>query len=76
MARGDDNDGERATGDEVFNKRTNERTKKQKNERTNKRTSKRTNKQTVDVGSVDLVECIMLKSVFSPKHHGEECLLT
>ncbi len=30
----------------------------------------------VDVGSVDLVECIMLKSVFSPKHHGEECLLT
>ncbi len=30
----------------------------------------------VDAGSVDLVECIMLKSVFSPKHHGEECLLT
>ena len=30
----------------------------------------------VDVGSVDLVKCIILKSVFSPKHYGEECLLT
>ena len=32
--------------------------------------------QTVDIGSVDLVECIILKSVFSPKRHGKECSLT
>ncbi len=30
----------------------------------------------VDVGPVDLVECIILKSVFSPKHHGKGSLLT
>ncbi len=41
MATGDDDDGDGATGDEVFNERTNERTDKQKNERTNERMNER-----------------------------------
>ncbi len=40
MATGDDDDGDGATGDEVFNnEQTNEQTKKRTNEQTNKQTN-------------------------------------
>ena len=46
MVTGDDDNGDGATGDEVFNEQTKEQTNEKTNKQTNERTKKQTNKQT------------------------------